>query len=181
MFWNTFYKLCKDNGTSPNAVAREIGSSSGAVTTWKNGKIPHAPTLQKIADYFDVSVDYLLDKEETKKISSMSFKEIFIKLCNKKGESPSAVCKKVGITPSSFSCWTDESIPRKATLMRIADYFGVTVDELLKEKEETKKSPSVSDEDIKFALFGGEGEITDEMWEAVREYAQFVKEKYGKK
>ena len=48
-------------------------------------------------------------------------------------------------------------------------------------QEKTKKSPSISDEDIKFALFGGEGEITDEMWEAVREYAQFVKEKYGKK
>lgn len=59
------------------------------------------------------------------------FKENFIRLCNQRGESPTVVCKKIGITSSAFSKWTDESIPRKATLMRIADYFGVSVDYLL--------------------------------------------------
>ncbi len=43
--------------------------------------------------------------------------------------------------------------------------------------QRNKKSPSILDEDIQFALFGGEGEITDEMWEAVKEYAQFIKDK----
>ena len=65
------------------------------------------------------------------------FKENFIRLCNQKGESPSSVCRNVGITPATFSCWTSESVPRKATLMRIADYFGVTVDELLAEPAQT--------------------------------------------
>ena len=63
------------------------------------------------------------------------FKENFIRLCNEKKESPSSVCSKVGITPATFSCWTEKSIPRKATLMRIADYFGVTVEDLLSEDE----------------------------------------------
>ena len=62
------------------------------------------------------------------------FKENFIRLCNEMGEFPSAVCKQVGITPAAFSKWTDESIPRRATLMRIADYFGVTVDDLIGEQ-----------------------------------------------
>ena len=109
----------------------------------------------------------------------MSFKENFIKLCNQRNESPTSVCKKVNITAATFSCWTDESVPRKATLMRIADYFGITVDDLLAEPQ-TKKSPSVSDEDIKFALFGGEGEITDEMWQEVKQFAEFVKAKHNK-
>lgn len=65
------------------------------------------------------------------------FKKIFIQLCNKKNESPSSVCRNIGITPATFSCWTDDSVPRKATLMKIADYFGVSVDYLL--GEETKK------------------------------------------
>jgi transcriptional regulator with XRE-family HTH domain len=69
------------------------------------------------------------------------FKNIFIELCNKKGESPSSVCKKVNIAPATFSCWTPESVPRKATLMRIADYFGVSVDYLLG-KTEQKEKPS---------------------------------------
>ena len=59
------------------------------------------------------------------------FKKIFIDLCNAKKESPSSVCQKVGLSTATFSCWTDESVPRRATLQRIADYFGVTVDYLL--------------------------------------------------
>ena len=59
------------------------------------------------------------------------FKEKFIRLCNERGEPPTVVCQKVGVTSSAFSKWTDESVPRKATLTRIADYFGVSVSFLL--------------------------------------------------
>ena len=60
------------------------------------------------------------------------FKENFIRLCNERGEFPSVVCKQVGITPAAFSKWTDEIVPRRATLVRLADYFGVSVDDLLR-------------------------------------------------
>lgn len=59
------------------------------------------------------------------------FKEIFIRLCNEKGVAPTVVCKSVGLSDAAFSKWTDESVPRRATLVRIADYFGVSVDYLL--------------------------------------------------
>jgi SOS-response transcriptional repressor LexA len=59
------------------------------------------------------------------------FKENFIKLCNAKGVAPTIVCKAIGLTGTAFSKWDDDSIPRKATLMKFADYFGVTVDYLL--------------------------------------------------
>ena len=61
------------------------------------------------------------------------FKQNFIRLCNEKGVAPTTVCTAVGLSNAAYSCWTDESVPRKATLMRIADYFGVTVDTLLAE------------------------------------------------
>lgn len=64
------------------------------------------------------------------------FKNNFIKLCNERGESPSAVCRKVNIAPATFSCWNDDSVPRTATLQRIADYFGVTPEYLLRDNEE---------------------------------------------
>lgn len=70
------------------------------------------------------------------------FKQNFIKLCALRNKSPSSVCKSVGITPATFSCWTDESVPRKTTLLKIADYFGVTVEDLLKEEELTPARPS---------------------------------------
>lgn len=72
------------------------------------------------------------------------FKENFIRLCNQRKESPTSVCRKVGITPATYSCWTDKSVPRRATLQRIADYFGVSVDYLLG-KTDIKKTPHGSE------------------------------------
>lgn len=69
------------------------------------------------------------------------FKKNFINLCNKFGVSPTAVCTKIGLSNATFSCWTDESVPRKATLMKIADYFGITVEQLLAEPEEPTRTP----------------------------------------
>ncbi len=71
------------------------------------------------------------------------------------------------------------------TAQKIADYFGVSVGYLL--GEETEKAPtangerSVSDEDIMFALFGGDGEITDAMYQEVRNFAAYVKQREAAK
>lgn len=63
------------------------------------------------------------------------FKKNFIKLCSAIGESPSSVCKKIGISSAAFSQWDDNTIPRKVTQQRIADYFGITVEALLADEE----------------------------------------------
>lgn len=60
MFWNNFVSLCNNSGKSPNAVAKELSLSSGSVTSWKNGRVPHHSTLLKIAAFFNVTVDYLI-------------------------------------------------------------------------------------------------------------------------
>ena len=59
-FFARFEALCRERSTTPNAVAREIGASSGSVTAWKRGTAPRNATLAKIAAYFGVSTDYLL-------------------------------------------------------------------------------------------------------------------------
>lgn len=65
MFWDNFIELCVKNNVKPNPVAKSLGISSGSVTNWKKGVAPNSTTLKKIADYFGVSVDYLLGKEST--------------------------------------------------------------------------------------------------------------------
>lgn len=64
MFYDRFVELCKANGMSPAAVAREIGLSNSSTTTWKRGSLPKGDTLQKLADFFGVSIDYLLGKDD---------------------------------------------------------------------------------------------------------------------
>ena len=68
----------------------------------------------------------------------------------------------------------------------IAEYLGVSAEVILNGPER-KKAPadpgkrSVSDDDIKFALFGGDGEITDAMYDEVRRFAAFVKQREAEK
>lgn len=65
MFWDNYVKLCGNNNKSPNGVANELNLSSGSITAWKKGAVPRAATLQRIADYFGVSVAHLLGEDET--------------------------------------------------------------------------------------------------------------------
>ncbi len=63
-FYDKFENLCKENGVTPTRVAREIGIAQQSVSLWKKrGSIPSGENLQKLADYFGVTVDYLLGNE----------------------------------------------------------------------------------------------------------------------
>lgn len=68
------------------------------------------------------------------------FKKRFMELCDQKNESPSYVCKQIGISPAAFSQWNDKTIPRKITQKRIADYFNVTTDYLFGKESEVKRA-----------------------------------------
>ena len=60
MFYENFKRLCSERGTTPTAVAKAIGISTSMTANWKKGGVPRADTLQKVADYFGVTSDYLL-------------------------------------------------------------------------------------------------------------------------
>ena len=64
------------------------------------------------------------------------------------------------------------------TAQKIADYFGVSLGYLLGEEAAPQM---VDDAALKFALFGGDGEVTDEMFEEVRSFAAFVKRREADK
>ena len=64
MFYFNFVNLCNSVNKSPSAVAEEMGFKRSVVTAWKNGRQPRQATLQKIADYFGVSVDDLIAESE---------------------------------------------------------------------------------------------------------------------
>ena len=65
MFWDTYKKLCDEKKIAPTAAGVAIGVTNAAVSKWKKGAVPNGVTLQKIADYFGVSVASLLGEDET--------------------------------------------------------------------------------------------------------------------
>lgn len=60
----------------------------------------------------------------------MNFYNNFVKLCNSVGKSPSRVVLEIGGTKSAITRWKNGSSPTDATAMKLAEYFGVSVEEL---------------------------------------------------
>lgn len=71
-FVERFTSLMEDNGDSVTEAARIIGVAPEAVSTWLRGRIvPSIDYFAKIADVYNVSVDYLLGQSETQQIKDI--------------------------------------------------------------------------------------------------------------
>lgn len=63
--YEIFEKLMRDRGVRAVDVSAATGIRTGVLTDWKKGRYtPKADKLQKIADYFGVSLRYLTTGEE---------------------------------------------------------------------------------------------------------------------
>ena len=72
------------------------------------------------------------------------FYDIFVELCARKGVSPSRAVLDMGFSKSIITGWKKGATPSDANLIRIADYFGVTVD-YFKERLGQKEKPAEDD------------------------------------
>lgn len=102
-------------------------------------------------------------------------------LCDEKGIAMSALLDQVGMSRGNMARWKDGLTPKPATQIKLAEALGVDR-ELLQEKPESEdrkqedpaaKSCEVSDDDIKFALFGG-AKVTDAQYEEVKRFAKYI-------
>ena len=110
-----------------------------------------------------------------------SLYEHIVQLGQEKGfKTITALCREAGVPRATM---TELKMGRskdlsKPNAQKFAETLGVSLDVIYGEQ---KKAPapegerSVSDDDIKFALFGGDGDITDEMYEEVKRFAKLVK------
>lgn len=64
-------QLCDEHGIALTALEKELGFSRGSLGKLKSGGTS-AKRLQKIADYFGVSINYLMNGETTEKINNTS-------------------------------------------------------------------------------------------------------------
>ena len=64
MFYQKFLDLCMKKGVSKQKACVEAGLSSTAWIRWQTGSKPGAVSLQKICDYFNVTVDSMMDDDK---------------------------------------------------------------------------------------------------------------------
>lgn len=87
------------------------------------------------------------------------------------------LASRAGISQSALSdieSQVSNKRPSSTTIQLLATALGCTVAELMGETVETRNA---TDEEIKFALFGGDQEITDAQFEEVKRFAQYVRER----
>lgn len=76
--YEIFEQLLQKYGLSAYKVSKETGITQSTLSDWKRGRsTPKTENMKKIADYFGVTVDYLMTgKEETpKKRSELTTKD----------------------------------------------------------------------------------------------------------
>lgn len=132
--------LCKKLNVSITTMCKDSGASRASLSDLKVGRKQtlSAATLDKIADYFDTTVDYLLGRSDDPENND-----------------------RFGLEPPEY--WMDVS-------------DGGEQEKLTAESSER----IVDDDDIKFALFG-DAEIDDELYEEVKAFARFAKERKEKR
>lgn len=68
-------ELCKKNGISVNKLEKELGFATGYISKLDKST-PNTKKIQLIADYFNVSLDYLLTGKEPEFMDDMVLEEI---------------------------------------------------------------------------------------------------------
>ena len=77
------------------------------------------------------------------------FYDNFIRLCAKENISPSAAAEEMGFYRSVVTRWGKGGNVRKATLERVANYFGVPVDDLIGDDSAQKEKPTAQGDGLR--------------------------------
>lgn len=114
----------------------------------------------------------------------MTFYENYVQLCNQINKSPSAVAIELKIGKPSVTRWKSGVKPRYATAMKVANYFGVTVEDLMGESkgEGIKKGPIPKDGAVSSAaqeLLGFLDSASGEELADVIKYIRYLKSQRG--
>lgn len=139
-FSETLSELMLIRNLKIKELAQQIGIDGTSITKYfREGVIPKLPHAIAIADYFGCALDYLfgLTNEFVKKnyLPCPSFSQAFDDILRFHNRTKYRLAKDLKISNQSTIAWhKGKSIPTMENLIKIADYFGCTLDELVGRK-----------------------------------------------
>ena len=134
--------------------------------------------------YFTISKEYGMVGVKAMEVSNMPvfFGEKIRRARKATGLTQRQLAEKLGVANTSVSNWEkDLSRPDADLIQALCAVLQMQPNEFYGAEGISGIRGKVSDEDIKFALFGGDGEITDAMYEEVRRFAAYVKQREAEK
>lgn len=86
--------------------------------------------------------------------------------------------QQLGVSNTSVSNWEKNlSKPDADMIQKLCGILRLQPNDFYAAQESVPSRQTVTDEDIKFALFGGSGDITDAMYDEVKRFAAFLKQR----
>lgn len=150
--YSIFVKLLQIRNTTAYQVCKATGIASSTISDWKNGKsTPKQDKLKKIADYFGVTLDYLMtgEESETPKLESEVNTVVRIKALRKeKGLTQQELADMLNVAGNTLGYWENGHYePDLKALIKLADIFDVSVDYIIG-RSDVKKEFSALGEGI---------------------------------
>ena len=136
-FQNRIIDLVSESDIKKSALPQAIGIDYRSFSNAYNyGIIPKPRILIRIADYFNVSLKYLLGKTNDdyflKSSDHSDFKTLFVTLCHKCNISHYTVSKECHFDRSYITKWLNYGLfPSLELLEILSDYFNVSLDFLV--------------------------------------------------
>ena len=111
--------LRKAYGLSQQKFGDAVGLARNTICQYESGnRVPDVDTLIKLADYFGVTIDYLLGREY-----AVSSYQIFVEICAKEQKSVFEVAKEFELTDEQLIQWKNGIEPSQRTLWAIANAY----------------------------------------------------------
>lgn len=77
-FYENLQRICSNKNTTPTAVLRDLGVSTSKITRWKNGALPKADMITRLAKALECqSMDFFMDENDLKPITELNDDELF--------------------------------------------------------------------------------------------------------
>lgn len=137
-------ELRQEKNLRQEDLGKLFNATKSAVSMWENGKRePDRETFLALADFFGVTVDYLMGREDTQQqyvsIDSEDndakfpkFQSALQSLRKESGLSQDQIAEMLAVPTRTYGSWErGERQPDFQILCKIADYFNVSTDYLL--------------------------------------------------
>lgn len=196
VFSQTLIALRKEKNLTQYSLAEKLGFSRGLIANYEQAsREPDFKVLEQIANYFDVTTDYLLGRSKKKNISQDEHIEhdIFMsnissrlsKILEEKNMTQRKLSELVGVSEVTISRYLNGNrIPKTDIISDIANALNVSVDYLLgRTNQSDKKSQQDHDnfmENVKIHFMDASEKDRDAIYRKISELYWDAKEKDSK-
>lgn len=137
LFVDTLQELMSEKNIKPADIHKSTKINLSVIYDWlKKSAVPTLKSLLILSEYFQCSVEYLLGRTEHRQCSVLADKQTFAErlrlLLNTKKVSIRKLSNDTKTAKSAISYFLNGSVePLLDNLIKLADYFDVTVDYLI--------------------------------------------------